>query len=280
MLVALLSILVLSCKDDDPTLSKLSFKNATESMQLGATQSIAFDWAPDEVAKPAVNWTSSDIDVATVSDKGEITTVGLGKTTIKVTAVENSAMTAQFELTVNPIPVTAISLGEESMEVLFGKTVTITPTVEPENATDKTLNWTSSNEKIAVVDDGEITAVAEGETTITAEKDGVTTTIKIIVKMINVASVDFELPPVAISVGQTHQLAFTILPEDASINTLTWTSADEAILTVDENGVVTAKAIGAAEVTATAHNGVKITRLVSTKPIAPPPPPPPPPPAN
>ncbi|TKG96533.1 Ig domain-containing protein [Puteibacter caeruleilacunae] len=275
LLMAIMVFAAFSCSDDSPKLASLSFDNASEEMLLEQTKTFAYKWGPDDVEKPVVNWTSSDSDVATVNAQGEVKALTVGTTTIKVDAVNNPAITASFTLTVKPIAVSGITFATAKSEVIIGEDITLTPTVKPDNATDKTLAWTSSDEAIAVVDDGVVTGVTVGTVTITASKDGVSATHEVEVKPIEVTAVNIDPEPQAIMIGQTKQLVFSVLPDNATDKTLTWASNNEALVSVDENGVITIKGIGAAEITATAVNGVSATISVSGMPVPPPPPPPP-----
>ena len=90
------------------------------------------------------------------------------------------------------IPVTAVTLGKDTLSLTVGETATLAATVEPENATDKTVTWTSSNEDVATVDeDGVVTAVAAGTATITVTAGGKTATCAVTVS----AKVDPWYPP-------------------------------------------------------------------------------------
>ncbi len=129
----------------------------------------------------SVIWGSADEKIATVKD-GVVTPVALGTTTITVTAGDK---TAECKITVAATPVEKITLAADPTTITVGDTMTIAATVTPDDATDKTVTWTSSDEKVATVADGKVTAVAAGKTTITATaNDGskVTATVEITVE--------------------------------------------------------------------------------------------------
>ena len=109
-----------------------------------------------------VIWTSSDDTIATVDENGGVTGVKAGNATI---TAEAGGKTAQCAVTVTAKPVvnvTGISLNTNQAELKVGKTLTLNATVTPDNATDKTVIWTSSNDKVAIVSGGVVKALAEG----------------------------------------------------------------------------------------------------------------------
>lgn len=115
-------------------------------------------------------WTSSEPTIAAVNKDGNVTAVAEGKATITVKVNDN--FTATCKVTVKKLvkPISEVVLDKTSATVEEGKTVEIKATVNPSDTTeDKTVTWTSSDEKVATVKDGVVTAVAEGKATITAE---------------------------------------------------------------------------------------------------------------
>lgn len=112
-----------------------------------------------------VVWTSSDTSIATISDAGKVVTKSVGEATITVTVGGVSASCKVSVVT----PITGLSLSQTSLVLGEGTTATLTPSITPSSAGNKTLIWTSSNESIATVDaNGVVTAVAIGTATITA----------------------------------------------------------------------------------------------------------------
>lgn len=128
----------------------------------------------------------------------------------------------------------------------------------PQNATNKTIKWTSSDEEIATVDNrGRVEAIKAGDVIITAEtSNGIKQNIKINIKEIEVESVEI-IGNKSLKVGESIPLEIKVLPQNATHKTVTWTSSDEETAIVDENGKVTGKKAGQVIITAKAHNGVK-----------------------
>ena len=152
----------------------------------------------------------------------------------------------------------AIELSESEKTVFVGDTFTITATVKPEDAFNRTVTWSSSDPSIATVDEnGTVTAIAKGEAIITAESaDGVKAECKVTVEK-KVAAIELSESEKTVFVGDTFTITATVKPEDAFNRTVTWSSSDPSIATVDENGTVTAIAKGEATITAESADGVK-----------------------
>lgn len=144
----------------------------------------------------------------------------------------------------DPIRVTGITVTPKTKTLTVGSTGEITPTIEPANATDKTITWTTSDANIVGVDQtGAILAKATGKATITATtfSGGYTATTKVSVKGAGVDSVTVTSSNdiTKIYAGETLQLTATVAPDTATDKTVTWSSSDESIATVDANGLVT-----------------------------------------
>lgn len=106
-------------------------------------------------------WHSSNTSVATVDENGILNTTGIGTTTITCTA--HNGVSAQCEVTVNPVSVSGITLNETETELTVGEKLQMEATIAPDNATDKSVTWSSTNEAVAVVSEsGLVTAVGSG----------------------------------------------------------------------------------------------------------------------
>ena len=155
-----------------------------------------------------------------------------------------------IELTREVTPATGVTLSETALTLHETESAELTATVAPENTTD-TLTWSSSDEKIATVADGKVTAVAAGTATITASCGDVKAECTVTVEP-SVAATAVVLNKTALSLytGDTAVLTAAVQPDDTTDKTVTWTSSDEAVVTV-KNGTVTAVAAGTATVKAT-----------------------------
>ncbi len=126
-----------------------------------------------------VTWSSSDTSVATVSALGVVTAKAVGNATITAQSTQDTSVTGTCSVTVSDstVHVSSVSLNKNATELLVGSTEALTATVLPNNATNKSVTWTSSNTSVATVSNGTITAVATGNATITVTTvDGSKTT--------------------------------------------------------------------------------------------------------
>jgi len=146
----------------------VTLNKASTTLTVGDTETLTATLAPDNATNKAVTWKSSDEEVATVDNTGKVTAVDAGEATITVTTADGSK-TATCVVTVT-IPVTGVTLNKSSINLYLGKseTDTLTATMAPDNATDKTVTWTSSDPTVVEVEDGVVTALKSGAATITA----------------------------------------------------------------------------------------------------------------
>ncbi|WP_373176283.1 RICIN domain-containing protein [Bifidobacterium adolescentis] len=167
--------------------------------------------------------------------------------------------------TPQPVPVESVSISGDGVKdgklsLKSGASVQLTATVNPSNATDKTISWTSSNSSVAKVSDGKVTAVKAGTATITATAGGKTASVVVTVadNPVPVSSVSISGDGVSggklsLKSGASVQLTATVKPDDATDRKVTWTSSDSSVANVMGTGVVTAGSkAGTATVTATA----------------------------
>ena len=155
---------------------------------------------------------------------------------------------------------TSIALSQTTAELTAGETLQLTATVQPENATDRTVTWTSSDPAIATVDaTGLVTAVAAGTATITATTNdgtGLTATFAVTVSQLEVQVGGLELSEKVFKLRLTQSRQVSVTTE--GVETVTWSSSDAVVASVDANGVVTAHTNGIAIITATAANGASM----------------------
>ena len=172
-------------------------------------------------------------------------------------------------------PVTGVSLDKTELSVETGKTATLKATIAPANATNKDLNWTSDNEKVATVDSkGVVTAVATGTANIrVSTKDGnKSAQAKVTVKdpLVEVTGVSLDKTELSVEEGATAQLKATVAPGNATNKEVTWKSGSPETFTIDANGKITGVKAGQATAVATTDDGAKTaeaTVTVTAKPV-------------
>ena len=166
------------------------------------------------------------------------------------------------------IPVSGIKLDKSSLSLEIGEKATLTATIAPSDATNKSITWSSANSSIATVNNGVVEGVATGETTITAKtNDGgftASATVKVIPERVPVTGIKWEIaPPQTIVVGYKNNIVVEILPANATDKGVTFTSSNPEVATVEftkaesNYSLALLKAVGngKATITATANDG-------------------------
>ena len=218
---------------------------------------------PEDAASAALKWTSSSDAVATVNENGEIVAKGRGTATITCEAaegIEGRKAKATLRLTVNQ-PVTGIKLNQTKLNLFVGKQGRITSTVVPANANNRNVEWTTSNSKVATVNNGTITAVSKGTAVITCKaKDGSGKLAKCTVTVSQpVTSIKLNATNKTIKKGATFTLKATVGPAAANNKAVTWSSSNTKVATVSSTGVVKAVGKGSAVITCKSKDGSNIT---------------------
>ncbi len=216
----------------------------TESAQLKVGESIVLEATvlPEDATDKTVIWSSKNNNIAIVDENGNVTAVGLGETVITARCGE---ATASCKISVVPTPAERIILNTESAQLKVGESIVLEATVLPEDATDKTVIWSSKNNNIAIVDEnGNVTAVGLGETVITARCGEATASCRISVIPTPSGRIILNTESAQLKVGKSISLEATVLPEDATDKTVSWHSEDPNIAIVDEDGNVTARSLG------------------------------------
>ena len=152
---------------------------------------------------------------------------------------------------------TSVSLNRTSQNLSKGGTFTLTATVKPSNATDKTLTWASSDKSVATVDkNGKVTALKNGTAIITCKSaNGKTAKCTVTVRKISVSDIQLDKRSVLVDVGASFNIVATITPGNATNKTVKWTSSDSSVAKVSSSGKVTAVASGVCQITATTADG-------------------------
>ena len=232
------------------------------SMELveGTTQTLIATVSPSNADNQKVIWSSSNSSVATVAN-GVVTAIKAGTATITV-KTDEGAKTATCNVTVvaKEIPVISISLDQTKIELTEGDELTLTATVKPDNATNKNVSWTSSNESVASVTNGVVTAIKSGTAIITVKTDdgGKTATcnVTVVAKEIPVTSISLDQTKIELTEGDKFTLTATVKPDDATNKNVSWSSSDPSVATVS-NGVVTAIKAGTAAIIVKTDEGAK-----------------------
>ncbi|MDR0426079.1 MAG: Ig-like domain-containing protein [Clostridiales bacterium] len=243
--------------------------SGSASMIVGGTQTLTATALPENATNKAVVWSTSNSEVATVGADGSVTARAAGDVTITATAADGGGASGDFniEVTVSAVSVGGVSLNGSNMVLTIGNTERLTATVSPGNATDKTVTWSTSDNRVATVDaDGLVTAVAAGTATVTVTTadGGKTASCTVTVSAVSVGGVSLDKQGMTLTIGNTERLTATVTPENATDKTVTWSTSDNRVATVSTDGLVTAVDAGTATITVTTADGGKTASCTVT----------------
>ena len=208
-------------------------------------------------SKLTVEWTSSDESVATVDATGMVVAVSAGEADITA-SVTDSEMSAVCKVTVKVAAKDITVPDNLDVKLNDGNETTVEATVSPADATDVKVSYASTDEAVATVDkDGKVQVLQPGEcditTTLMQDGEKVTEKTTHVKAFYEVESITLDSNEGKLTVGNSHTIKATVAPEEvAAETTIEWSSSNEKVATVDENGKVTAIAAGEATITAAA----------------------------
>ena len=221
--------------------------------------------SPEDATVKEVQWSSSNKDVVRVTEDGVL--IGLQQGRAIVTALikdDYGTHTATCTVVLPEsmlVDVTEVRLNKDKMTIEKGTRETLTATIFPDDATNKSLVWTSSNKNVAIVNaNGRVTGLSAGKATITVTtvNAGETATCEVTVtepEIVRVTGVRLNSSSLSMEKGQSQVLSETITPSNSSNQNVTWTSNNENVVVVNQNGKVTAIGEGTAVVTVRTEDG-------------------------
>ena len=244
--------------------SGITLNKTALNLTIGASESLVATISPSNATNKDVEWTSSNTNVATVDTTGKVTGVSSGSATI-TEKTKDGAKVATCNVTVkNPvISVTGVTLNKTALNLVTGASESLVATISPSNATNKNVEWTSSNTNVATVDTtGKVKAISTGSAIITVKtKDGAKiATCNVTVKnsVIPVTGVTLNKTALNLVTGASESLVATISPSNATNKDVEWTSSNTNVATVDTTGKVTGVSAGSATITVKTKDGAKV----------------------
>ena len=237
------------------------------TLDLDQTAALKATLTPAD-ATDAVEWRSSDENVARVDANGSVTAVGVGEATITVSSNGHSAA---CQVRVERFP-RAIELYSRTMTLAPGEQGAIRLSVLPADTTKPQLTWTTSDANVATVNgDGVVTGVNVGECAITATTvNGVSAvcSVRIVKQGQSIASIKLNKTTLKLVRTKTYQLKATLSPSKAADRSVIWLSSNPEVAAASASGKVTAMKAGTAVITAMASNGMYRTCVVTVSPLA------------
>lgn len=264
ILLSISLITTYSCKKEkvkSVSVTEVGLNKTSTTLIEGETETLVATVMPENATDKSVVWESGNESAATVSQEGLVTAVGEGKATITVKA-NDGGFSASCEVTVNKkvIAVTGVKLSAASMTLREGEKGTLTATVEPANATNKNVEWwTSDLDVVSVIStsggsNGYVEARKAGKATVTVKtEDGefsASCEITVEKKEVPVTGISIEPSSLKLPAGDTYSLIPHVQPSDATNQNIKWLSTNESVATVNAEGKVTAVAAGSAEIRA------------------------------
>ena len=235
---------------------------AEMNLQIGKTQKLTATVIPEYARNKNVSWATSNSSVATVDQNGNVRGVGPGTCEI-VVETEEGARRAHCIVHVT-VPVTGVTLTPQTASVYTTKTLKLSATVSPANATNKQLVWTSDKPTVASVSSaGVVTGVGSGSAIITVKTvDGGyhASCVISVFKKVEVTGISISATSRSLYVGNTFQLKANVEPTTATFPQITWKSDNPAVATVDQFGLVRAVGVGTTYISAASDDNPFIVK--------------------
>ena len=252
------------------TPTSITLNKSSLSLKVDQSAKLTATVKPDNATNKGINWSSTNTSVATVDANGNVKTMKAGNATITATAKGDTAVKKSISVTVTKIVPTSIKLSKSTLNITKNQSIKVTATVSPDNAADKTVQWKSSNTKVATVDaKGNIKGIANGKATITATAKDNTKVSKTVAVTVSTKTVKVNKTSLTITEGKSETLKATVSPSDSTDKTVSWKSSNTKIAKVDSKGKVTGVKKGNATITASVKGAKDVKVKVSiTAPVA------------
>ncbi len=256
LFIGLLAFILIGCKKDSYS---ISIDDADKNITLftGDKKEVKVSFEGDGVV-----WSVDNDSIVSVKD-GLITALSEGSAIITVSVKDHSDINVTINVTVNRkqdvVEVTDIAIVGKKTEVKVGDSFNLTTIITPTNATNKDVTWASSDPTVASVAGGKVTALKAGTTEISATAGSKTDKFTLTVKedtgeVILATDLFLEEGKLVFNIGETDQ-AYAEVDEEATDKVIVWSTSDDTVITIDENGLITAVGPGKADVIAETHDG-------------------------
>lgn len=273
--IGLAAAMAMSLSACGTSITGMSMNNMPDTMEKDQTLHISAEYAytgstPETekaeklIGELGLTYTSSNPDIISVDENGNLTAVAPGRADITVMSADGK-ITAEKTMTVIVTPA-GIDMPDTIQMALDSPMGEIEAKVTPEDAMDAHISFKSSDESVVTVDaKGSLMALSAGEAMIVATIDGsgVSEECKVTV-LPSAEEITLSDTQVNLAVDEDKELSFTVVPENACTDYKSWYSSDESIATVDENGKITAHKAGTCEISL-AISDVNATCKVTVK---------------
>ncbi len=261
---------------DTVPVTGVTISDPSLSLTVGDSNRLTASVTPSDATNPAINWSSNNPDVVSVDSQGKVTAHKKGNAVITAASAEDSRFYASCAVSVSEkdttVPVTGVTLNQTSAGLTVGgSTLSLKATLNPANATNQAVTWSSSNTGVATISSNglscTVTPKAAGTSTIRVTTADGSKTAECVVTVaaapaakVPVTGISLNAPSGSIAVGGTYQITPTVNPHNATDKNLTWVSNNTNVATVSPSTgagavTVTGKGVGTATITATAQDG-------------------------
>ncbi len=254
-------------KDTTIPVSKITLNKLALKMGIGAEEKLIAYINPSNATNQHLTWTSSDPSVVSVTGDGAVKALKAGRSTITVKSNNGKTAICNILVEEDRIPVTSITLNKDVTTLKVGETEKITVTINPSNATNKNYYWSIDDRSVVSITNGVLKGLQAGTTYVTVVGDG----NKMDTLLVVVTDTDIEVTKILLNKtsltlkeNETFQLEASVLPSNATNQTISWSSSNKNIVSVDK-GKITAVSEGEATITVKASNGVKNTCKVKVE---------------
>ena len=247
--------------NQEPMVERIILDRSDATVQIGESIRLGVSVLPQGAQNQLLYFSSSNEEIAVVDQQGIVTGISAGKATI---LVYNDASGISSACTIQVAqPVESLQLNTQAIKWTVGTSGSFKPVVSPDDATDKTLVWSSSNEKVATVSKaGKLSALAPGKTVITCTTaNGIKATCSVTVVQ-EVEKIKLNKTSATLNEkGQTLSLTASISPKNVTDNSLQWTTSNSKVATISANGVIKAVGNGTATISCKAGDGYGATAV-------------------
>lgn len=251
---------------DKVPVTGVTLDKTSSSIEVGKAIVLAVSVTPENATNKAVTWRSSNSNIASVDSNGIVYGKAAGEAIITVETVDLNYKAICKVIVTNTnavVPVRGVTLDKTNVTLNQGKVIVLTPQINPANATNKKVTWKSSDSSVATVDsNGIVIAKNIGWSLITAtSEDGgymgycLVRVDKVADNIVPVKDIELNTKIVQMNKGGNETLKAKVSPDDATNKSVTWSTENPSVITIDSNGKITALNRGIAIVTASTVDG-------------------------
>ncbi len=254
IIVAVATLMSGCSQTDEPQILTAKFPEDHIVMAVGESYYIKPIFKGVTIPLNELEWLNSNPNVVDVAF-GNIYAKNQGESTITIKYKGKELASCGIE--VQSIIASNISLSQDSIEIVIGKTFSLEADIYPQNTTNKRIIWSSSNTSVASVNEnGVISAIGIGETEILAIIEGYNVSAKCFVRVTPILVENIVgLQDVSILLGQSHSFSISVSPKNATYPDVKWESSNPEIVSVSEVGAIVGKSLGQATLTAHSIDG-------------------------